>query len=199
MSRCGPAILFLWTVLVAASPAQAQWFSNFWGDMKRDYHRNVDWPEPFLKADRDSVNMPFALMVANGWRRQNLISDYHFNEDNQQLNLAGETKLRFILTQMPPSRRAVYVQRGLTGDVTSKRLELVHHAALNVVGDRWNPQIVESDLPNDGTPADEINDVAQRFQSTRPDPRLSNASSSSGGGSGGGGGGGGGSGSSSGR
>ena len=43
-------------------------------------------------------------MVANGWRRQNLLSDYHFNEENPQLNLAGETKVHYILTQMPPNR-----------------------------------------------------------------------------------------------
>jgi uncharacterized membrane protein YgcG len=192
MSRCGPAILFLWTIVVSASPAQAQWFSNFWDGVHRDYNRNVAWPEPFLRPDREAVLTPFALMVANGWRRQNLLSDYHFNEESQQLNLAGETKLRFILTQMPPARRIVFVQRGLTGDVTSKRLDLVQQAAVNVVGDKAIPQVVESDLPNDGTPADDINAVARRFQSTSPDPRLSKASSSAGGGGGGGSGGGGG-------
>jgi hypothetical protein len=189
MLRCGTAILFLWTIAISAAPAQAQWFTNFWDGVHRDYQRNVAWPEPFIRPDRDGVNMPFAIMVANGWRRQNLISDYHFNDDNQKLNLAGETKLRFILTQMPPARRTVFVQRGLTSDVTSKRLDLVQQAAVNVMGDKSAPHVVESDLPNDGTPADDINAVARRFQSTRPDPRLSNASS--GGGSGGGGGGGG--------
>jgi hypothetical protein len=180
MLRYGLAILLLWTIVLSASPAQAQWFSNFWEGVHRDYHRNVAWPEPFLKADRDSVTTPFALMVSNGWRRQNLLSDYHFNDDTSQLNLAGETKLRYIMTQMPPQRRAVFVQRALTSDVTAGRLEAVQLAAVKIAsanGDKSIPQVAESDLPNDGWPADEINDVAKRFQSTRPDPRLTNASS----------------------
>lgn len=182
MSRSVFAILSLWTILVSASTAQAQWFTDFWEGAHRDYQRNVAWPEPFLRPDREAVNLPFALMVANGWRRQNLLSDYHFNEETQQLNLAGETKLRFILTQMQPSRRIVFVQRGLTPNVTSSRVDLVQRSATKMLGDKSMAQVVESDLPNDGTPADEINDVAKRFQSTRPDPRLNNASGGGGGG-----------------
>ncbi len=111
MFRCGTVILFLGMLVVSAAPAEAQWFTNFWSDMKRDYHRNVDWPDQFVGPDRDSVNMPFALMVSNGVRRQNLLSDYHFTEGTNQLTLAGETKVRHILTQMPPTRRTIYVRR----------------------------------------------------------------------------------------
>ena len=34
------------------------------------------------------------------------------------------------------------------------------------------PDVVESDLPNDGWPADDIDAVARKFNGTRPDPRL---------------------------
>ena len=188
MFRYGPALLIVGTLLVSASPAQAQWFSNFWSGVHRDYHRNQAWPEPFLRPDREAVSQPFAVMVANGWRRQNLLSDYHFDEDKSVLNLAGEMKLRFILTQMPPNRRIVFVQRGLSPDVTATRIDLVQQAAVVMLPAGSLPEVVESDLPNDGWPADDIDAVARKFQSTRPDPRLKNASSnaSSGGSSGGG-------------
>jgi hypothetical protein len=188
MFRYGPALLILWTILVSASPVQAQRSGDFWSNMRRDYKRNQAWPEPFLRPDRDAVNLPFALMVANGWRRQNLLSDYHFDETTSQLNLAGEMKLRFILTQMPPNRRTVFVQRGLTPDVTSSRIELVQRVAVTMMAGGGMPDVVESDLPNDGWPADDIDAVNRKFRATRPDPRLKDASSGGGssGGSGGG-------------
>jgi uncharacterized membrane protein YgcG len=195
MFRCGPAIVIVWTILASATPAQAQW-SDFWSGTRTAYQKNVQWPEPFLQPDRDSVTLPFSMMIANGWRRQNLLSDYHFTDDGSQLNLAGETKLRYILTQVPPQRRTVYVQRGLTPETTLARLVLVNRAASKLALDKSTPSIVESDLPNDGWPADDVDATSRRFIASRPDPRLSNASSSSGGGGGAGGGGGGGGGSS---
>ncbi|MBI3837355.1 MAG: hypothetical protein HY288_05410 [Planctomycetia bacterium] len=180
MFRCGPAILFFWTMLISAAPAEAQWMTNFWDGVHRQYRRNSDWPEPFLRPDRESVTLPFGLMVANGWRRQNLLSDYHFQDDNLQLNQGGELKLRFILTQMPPQRRTVFVQRGPSPDVTATRIEIVQRAAGRMLPPDAFPEIVESDLPNDGWPAEEVDSVTKRFNSSRPQPRVI---SSSGGGS----------------
>ena len=53
------------------------------------------------------------MQVANGWRRQNLLSDYHFNEDNPQLNLAGETEAALHpdanAAQSPHDLRAAWI------------------------------------------------------------------------------------------
>jgi hypothetical protein len=187
MFRCGPTLLVLWTILLSAAPADAQWFSNFREEVRRGYRRNNAWPEPFIWADREATMKPFGIMVANGWRRQNMLSDYHFNEDNPQLNLAGETKLRYILTQMPPNRRTVFVQRGLSPDVTAMRIDLVQRAAGRMTPPGFVADVVETDLPNDGWPADDIDAIAKKWQATRPDPRLQKASNGDGsGGSGGG-------------
>lgn len=179
MYRCVPALLVVCTVVLSASHAQAQGYRNTcWDTFCRDYHRNVAWPEPFVQPDRRSVEMPFAIQVANGWRRQNMMSDYHFSEDQPQLTLAGESKLRHILTEMPPSRRVVYVQRGLTPDVTAQRIDTVHRTAHRM---GLAAEVTETDLPNDGWPADAIDSVARKWNATRPDPRLPD---NSGGGSG---------------
>jgi hypothetical protein len=172
MFRCGPGILLFWTLLASAAPAKAQWMSNLWEGSHLQYKRNANWPEPFIRPDRESVTLPFGLMVANGWRRQNLLSDYHFQDDNFQLNQAGELKLRFILTQMPPNRRIVFVQRGLTPDVTSARIDMVQRSATRMLPAGAVPEIVESDLPNDGWPADEIDSITKGFNSSRPSPRV---------------------------
>lgn len=172
MSRCATALVLAWMLFASAQQASAQWAHDCWECFCRDYHRNAMWPEPFLMPDRQAVNAPFAMMVANGWRRQNLLSDYHFDEESNQLNVAGEMKVRFILTQMPPSRRTIFVQRGYTPDVTSARIAFVEGAAARVSPSGPIGGIVESDLPNDGWPADEIDAVARKFNATRPDPRL---------------------------
>lgn len=180
MLRWGTPVLFAWTVFLMATPAEAQWFTSFMHKCKIDYKRNKYWPEPFIWADRKATIAPFGQMVANGWRRQNLLSDYHFNDEDTKLNLAGEARLRFILTQQPPSRRTVFVQQGLTPEETAARMNLVHHAAMRILPPGVMANVVESDLPNLGWPADGVDAVARKFNATRPDPRLTNDKSSSG-------------------
>jgi hypothetical protein len=172
MLRLGSILLLVFVCLGAATPAKAQWFENFCQRFKRDYHRNKMWPEPFLQADRQATMAPFAIQTANGWRRQNLLSDYHFQDNSQQLTLAGESKLRYILTQMPQSRRTVFVQQGLSNDITDARMRAVHRASSQVVPDGMVANVVESNLPNDGWPAEDIDAVTRKFNSSRPDPRL---------------------------
>lgn len=189
MLRCVSAMLAITALLSFATSAHAQMEaevpkSTWWSRFCRDYHRNVDWPEPFVMPDRIAVKAPFAIQIANGWRKQNLMSDYHFNEDKPQLNLAGESKLRYILTQMPPSRRTVFVQRGLTAEDTANRMAIVQRSSARILPPGYMADIAESDLPSDGWPADDIDAVARRFNSTRPDPRIKDSSGGGGGGGG---------------
>jgi hypothetical protein len=177
MLRWGRPLLFSWTILLIAAPAMAQGFHNFWDRYCIEYKRNQYWPEPFIWADRKATIAPFGQMVANGWRRQNLISDYHFNDADTQLNVAGESKIRYILTQMMPSRRTMFVQRGLTPEQTANRIRLVYNTAMNMMPPGSMPDVQESDLPNDGWPADDVDAVARRFNATRPNPRLQNVQS----------------------
>jgi hypothetical protein len=174
-------ILILGAVLASADTAQAQWLENFKSNCKRDFRRNEMWPEPFLQADRNATMAPFAIQTANGWRRQNLISDYHFQEATNQLTLAGETKLRFILTQMPPSRRTVFVQQGLSTEVTDARMHSVQRVSSRIVPEGMVANVVESNLPNEGWPAADIDAVTRKFIATTPDPRLPAGGISSGG------------------
>jgi len=168
MLRRGATILTLALIVASASSANAGWWANF----KRDYHRNAQWPEPFFWQDRQAVMAPFAVQVANGWRRQNLLSDYHFDEATQQLTLAGETKLRYILTQMPPGRRVIFVQQGLAADVTASRMVSVQRASARMLPPDRVAEIQQSNLPNDGWPADDSDAVTRAWNSSRPEPRL---------------------------
>jgi len=183
MLRLGSIILVVWVILGSVDTAKAQWFEKFKHNFKRDYHRNAMWPEPFLQTDRNAVMAPFAIQTANGWRRQNLLSGYHFDDVTNQLTLAGETKLRYILTQMPPTRRTVFVQQGLNADVTRSRMHAVERASSQIMPDGMLANVVESNLPSEGWPASDVDAVTRKFNATRPDPRLSpsNLESGSGG------------------
>ena len=79
----------------AASPASASaenWFS--WRPWASHTAQNIRWPEQFLDHDRSAARVPFAAMIANGWRAQNTISTYHFNEITGELNDTGRLKVR---------------------------------------------------------------------------------------------------------
>ncbi len=180
MSRFWLVTLMLCIVCGSASVAHAQ-DGGWWEAFKRGWRRNAMWPEPFLQPDRNAVMAPFAVQVSNGWRRQNLLSDYHFDEATNQLNLAGETKVRHILTQMPPSRRTIFVQQGLAPDVTQSRMLAVDRASSKILTNGMPAQIVESNLPNEGWPAEAVDAVARKFNASRPDPRLPAGGISSGG------------------
>lgn len=186
MLRCAALMLVVLGIFASAKPADAQWFEEFKHNFKRDFRRNAMWPEPFLQADRNAVMCPFAIQTANGWRRQNLLSDYHFNDATNQLNLAGEERLRYILTQMPPTRRTVFVQQGNSAPVTESRMTSVERVAQQIVPPNMVAHIVESNLPNEGWPAADIDAVQRKFIATTPDPRLPAGGISSGGSGGGG-------------
>ena len=179
MLRLGSIVLLVIVCLGTATPAKAQWFEKFFDRFKRDYHRNKMWPEPFLQADRQATMAPFAIQTANGWRRQNLISDYHF-QDSEQLTLAGEIKLRYILTQMPPGRRTVFVQQGTSAEVTQGRLAAVDKPRRTWFRRaRWLRSSSRTCPMTAGRRKTSM-PITRKYNSSRPDPRLSSGGMSSG-------------------
>lgn len=83
---------------------------------------NVMWPYPYICPDRVWAHAPFDAMVDNGWRRQNLLGAHHFNPETGQLTRAGQLKVEWILTQTPPNRRQVFVERSIDTEVTEARM-----------------------------------------------------------------------------
>jgi hypothetical protein len=181
--RCAKAaILAMGLFTLVASPAQAQWFGDFFHRFKQDFNRNNSWPAPFLAPDRESVNLPFEMMERNGWRKQTMVCDYHFESDTARLTPAGELKVRWILTQAPIQRRVIFVQRGSTPLDTAARIQAVQQVALHTI--RAVPEIVETDIETYGWPADVVDAISKKRAETQPDPQLpprSDSGSSSGG------------------
>jgi len=180
MVRCVSVSLILLAALAGASPAKAQGARDFWDSVIRDARRNNCWPEAFLRADRLAVRVPFALMVRNGWRRQNMLADHYFEEGGNTLNEAGELKIRWIMTQAPKHHRDIYVRRALTPEATVARIEAVQKFAIQFAEEGPLPTVLETSLDATGWPAARVEMIDKRWTESAPDPRLPEAASSSG-------------------
>jgi hypothetical protein len=160
---------------------------HFWHRTRVDWHRNNAWPEPFLSADRAAVREPFCIQADNGWKMQNTVGTFLFT-DNQELNKAGELHVKWIVTQAPLHRRAVFVLRGETVEQTNARIASVNAAVGKYAGGGAIPPVIPTDSEPTGWSASYADAIAQQLQSTIPSPRLGAAESgggSSGGSSGG--------------
>lgn len=153
---------------------------GFWPDafahhVATGYRANVQWPSPYLCPDRAHVRAPFDLMVQNGWRRQNLLSPHHFNEDCTGLTTAGELKIRWIMTQAPEQYRQIFVERSVNPEHTAKRVEIAQQYAAQV-GAGAQPLVSETFLIAEGRPASIVDAIGTRFQESMPPPVLPAAS-----------------------
>jgi hypothetical protein len=152
--------------------AHAVWIDQTVHHIKRGYHRNVDWPWPYICPDRAAVREPFCIMVDNGWRRQNLLGPHHFNSNTHQLTTAGELKIRWIMTQAPPNRRGIFVERSLAADVTAERIATARDFAAQVAVDGQVPEVMETHLLSEGRPASVVDQTNVRFYESLPPPVL---------------------------
>jgi hypothetical protein len=192
MRRSLWAILSLLCVASVSLPAVAgEGWHEFWHRVYVDYHRNNAWPEPFQTADRAAAREAWCIQTDNGWKMQNTVGTFLFDRETQQLNQAGELLVKWIVTQAPHHRRAVFVLRGETPEATKTRATSVQAAVAKYANECGCvcPVLLTCVEPT-GWPASYIDSITQQFNATIPAPRLpttdgGTASASSGSGSGG--------------
>ncbi len=162
--------------LAWAIPAEAQGlidgFRGFGHSVFRDWQRNNCYPEPFLRPDRNAVRTPFVLMVHNGWRRQNLLNDYHFEKESSELNEAGQLKVRWILTAAPRHHRTIYVHRSGTPEEAAARIAAVQEFGAHFAEEGVMPEVFETTIDPLGWSADRVNMIGRRWVDSTPAPRL---------------------------
>ena len=123
MLLCG--LLFVASADLADAQPIRNCIHHFHYDVAVGAARNRCWPNPFIEPDRQSVRSVIELMAHNGWRRQNLLSDHHFDAETGELNVVGERRVHYILTQTPPQRRTIYVEQGRREDKSAERVAAV--------------------------------------------------------------------------
>lgn len=170
------AIIAAIVVAIGASHAAAAHVDKVACYIKSGYRQNVDWPWPYICPDRVAVREPFNIMVQNGWRRQNLLGPHHFTDDGNKLTVAGELKVRWIMTQAPPDHRNVFVERSIDPTITAQRVAAARDYAAKVSIDGQTPMVEETYLLCEGRPAAMVDAVNVRFQESMPPPVLPTAS-----------------------
>ncbi len=158
---------FALIVLGAAAQASADWLLGIPTEIKR----RQCWPDPFDCADRATVRAPYVAMVANGWRRQNMLGEFHFEPDTGQLNEAGKLKVRWILTSGPQQHRLIYVHVAEKSEETAARMASVQQLAAQITPSDL-PPILPTTIADDGWPADHVDLIGRKYQQSTPPPRL---------------------------
>lgn len=160
-----------WLALLAMvglpSFAQANPWHRYWAN----YCLVKEWPMPYVCADRAAARAPFAVMVANGWRLQNTLGEYHFDPETQELTESGRLKVYWIAVEGPMEHRTVFVPRSNSPEVTQMRIDAVNRsladANIALAGG-----VQESGIPAPAWPADQIDAVDRKYRETMPLPRL---------------------------
>jgi hypothetical protein len=172
MRRTILAICAVSFIVSGAASAWAVVFDSTTYYVKRGYHRNVAWPYPYVCPDRMAVREPFGIMIENGWRRQNLLGEHHFNPLGTGLTKAGELKVQWIMTQAPPAHRTVFVERSVEPSITASRVAAARDYATQITVDGRQPQISETYIVSEGRPASVVDSINVRFQESAIPPVL---------------------------
>ena len=157
--------------LASATQVSAELLCEAVNSVVLDIKRRNCWPEPFVHADRATVRAPFCVMVANGWRRQNMLGEFHFEPATGQLTEAGRLKVRWILTACPDQHRLIYVHAAEQDEETSARIAAVQQLAARIAPNDV-PPVMPTSIADDGWPADQVDLIGRKFQSSTPPPRL---------------------------
>ncbi len=178
MLRIGCGLVVCLTLFATASKARANDWDDFWTSVDVDWHRNNAWPHPFVDADRAATMAPFAIMIANGWQRENLLGQEYFEDDSKHLTLAGRNRIRSILMDSPPEHRVIFVQRDLSDEVTAKRLDVVQQTLAAILPRGSLPDVLVSNMSPPSRPADLVNSELKSYSSSVPTARLTGGESS---------------------
>lgn len=179
MSRPWFAWLIVPVVLAPALVRAENWFA--WRTWSSHTAQNIHWPEQYLPADRIAARAPFAAMIANGWRSQNTVSTYHFNEETGELNDTGRLKVRAVMFETPAEWRTIYVLRADRADLTAARLKAVQELAAELAQNEPAPPILVTNIEPRGMRGDVANRVSQQFIENAPIPVLPEANRDDGG------------------
>ena len=178
MVRLFSAVSVTLIALACSAPVQGECPPVQWAkSVCRDWKRNNCWPRPFDYPDRQTVRAPFAVMVQNGWRRQNLLSDFHFEMDTGKLTPAGEEKIRWILLEALEHHRTIYVGRARTAAETAARVDSVEKLGAQILPEGRLPAVLETNIKPYGWPAERVDVIGRKFQDSAPEPRLPAAAS----------------------
>ncbi len=183
MLRVSLLMLFSFLFIVPAGQANADWsqWHAFWNRAHLDKQRNNCWPVPFQQADRVTVCETLTRQLANGWKRQNTLSEVYFNPETQELNEAGRRKLYAIMTSAPSEYRTVYVVQSMNPEAQQRRLDSISTASSQLFTNGISPRVESVQVAPRSWSAEYIDEISRKVNSSIPNPRLPQFQSTTGG------------------
>jgi hypothetical protein len=175
LARFVGVIGFALISLSCAAQVSADMCSCFFSSIAKDVKRRQCWPAPFNACDRVAVRTPFSLMVANGWRRQNLLGEFHFEPGTGQLTEAGRLKIKWILTAGPEQHRRLYVHTANSNPETVARIVAVQQLASQISPTNL-PPVMATSISDEGWSANQVDAIQRKYMSSQPSPRVPAAS-----------------------
>jgi hypothetical protein len=155
-----------------ASEAKQNWWHRFWADVHLHRNRVNAWPEPFNLPDRESVRDPFRTMADNGWRLQNTFGHHLFASETNELTYAGQLKLHWLLTQVPPHRRQIYVLEADHQPATTARVASIYHHLAQIAPEATACPVQTTRIVPRGGDGSYLDNLDQTYRSSMPLPRL---------------------------
>lgn len=171
INRCLFVVAFALIAYGCVAPARAEIIRDFFAGVFDDTRDRNQWPCPYYCPDREVARSPFCIMTTNGWRKQNMLGDCHFQVGTGQLTEAGRLKVRWILTVCQPQHRMIYVHLAESREETNARLAAVHKLMDHLTPEDPAP-VMTTAIPDDGWSADQVDIIRRKYQSTTPEPRL---------------------------
>jgi hypothetical protein len=176
---------FVVVSLACGSALATDLICGLFSGMAKEVKRRQCWPEPFLGPDRVAARAPFASMVSNGWRRQNMLGEAHFEPSTGKLTEAGRMKVRWILLSGPQQHRAVFVHAAINDEETGARMVAVQQLVAQIAPTNMAP-VMATTIADDGWSAAEVDAINRKYMGSTPVPRLAPPAGASGGGGSGG-------------
>lgn len=148
------------------------------------YHTAHYWPHPYNCQDRASVRSIYDIQVHNGWQTATTFYSYHFDEETNQLNTAGEQHLSWLVTHVPEQFRHAYVQSEMNAQITSERMMSIEQGLVAATGAQNSVPVSARATHPLGRPASEVQSILQGAAAGALPPVISysGASGSAGGG-----------------
>ena len=163
-------LVLFWMGTVAPASAD-NWFTGIFKGFARNVKDRQEWPNQYNPTDKAAAVAPTPTMIENGWRRQNMLIDAHFDPETKGLTEAGKKKVRWILTAAPPQHRNIYVHLAESDEETTARVAAVQQYAGKVTP-KDLPPILTTNISEDGWPADQIDSIGKKYLESMPAPSL---------------------------
>ncbi|HEX6961367.1 MAG TPA: hypothetical protein VF175_05835 [Lacipirellula sp.] len=141
-------------------------------DCEAAFHENHMWPQQYIGPSRRGICQSFDTMIANGWRQHHVMGQHYFDRNTNELTESGQMKVHWILTQAPPNRRTIYIERTRSAEETADRVAAVQELASALATGGTVPEVRETYVRDYGHPAIGVDAVFTGFRANQMAPML---------------------------